>query len=79
MTVNQLEQLLNAIAAFNADATAAKTGMEAFAPRHAAIIASAKALGITRPNASKMLAKIKCEIAVPETGEAEPASQQAAE
>jgi len=77
MTVNQLEALLNDIAAFNSEARELSAKGDSLTTGRETIIASAKALGINKANASKMLAKIRCEITVPGTGAETPA--QAAE
>lgn len=69
--MNQLENLLNDIACFNNEARDAQKACGALLTGRETIIASAKALGINKANASKMLARIKCEIVVPETGAAE--------
>lgn len=69
--MNQLENLLNDIARFNTEADEARKTTDALVTGRETIIASAKALGINKANASKMLARIKCEIVVPETGAAE--------
>lgn len=69
--MNQLEALLNEIGAFNAQAEVYRKDIADLQTARDNIIAQAKALGIRHLKASEMLAKIKCEIVVPETGAGE--------
>lgn len=73
-TMNALESLLNDIGAFNSQAYDLQADAGVMKERHGQIVARAKALGITKPNAIGMLAKVKCEVVMPDRGETEPAA-----